>query len=418
MPLELCYIIHLPGGAVNGCAARLVRRGENLTIDDALGYNGRARWQSGRDGVPARAVPVRGGASVGKFPTGGAWEAFCRSQIAGFVRRRRVTVDTQVVTAAATTSTSDDPFIICENLVKIYKVADLEAVALQGLDLQIRKGELMAIIGNSGSGKTTLMNILGGLDRPSAGRVIVGGRDLLKLSESQLVKYKREMVGFVWQQTSRNLIPYLTALENVELPMIIAGRAGRRGTEWAKEMLAAVGLEGRMRHKLSELSGGEQQRVAIAIAMANNPPLLLADEPTGSVDNRTAQVIFDIFHQVRTTYGTTIVIVTHDPEVMSKVDRVVAIRDGKTSSEMVRRGALTLDDFALGNITLGETHDEYVVLDTAGRLQIPREYLEQLGIKGKVKVDLVDGQIVIRPIENGENGESARQDVPQERKRR
>ena len=318
-------------------------------------------------------------------------------------------LDAQVAVAAATSSSRDEPFILCENLVKIYKVADLEVVALQGLDLQIRQGELMAIIGNSGSGKSTLMNILGGLDRPSAGRVIVGGRDLLKLSESQLVKYKREMVGFVWQQTSRNLIPYLTALENVELPMIIAGRAGRKGTEWAKEMLDAVGLGKRMNHKLSQLSGGEQQRVAIAIGMANNPPLLLADEPTGSVDNTTAQIIFDIFHQVRTTYGTTIVIVTHDRKVMSKVDRVVAIRDGKTSSEMVRRGALNLEDFAQGNITLGETHDEYVVLDAAGRLQIPREYLEQLGIKGKVLVDLVDGQIVIRPVDD-ENGNRSRAD--------
>ncbi|MBI2939181.1 MAG: ATP-binding cassette domain-containing protein [Chloroflexi bacterium] len=288
--------------------------------------------------------------------------------------------------------------MICENLVKIYKVADLEAVALQGLDLQVAKGELLAIIGNSGSGKTTLMNILGGLDRPSAGRVIVGGRDLLKMSELQLVQYKRDSVGFVWQQTSRNLIPYLTALENVELPTVIAGRAGRKSRAWAEEMLTAVGLGKRMRHKLSELSGGEQQRVAIAIGMANNPPLLLADEPTGSVDNRTAQTIFDIFHQVRNTYGTTIIIVTHDRKVMSKVDRVVAIRDGKTSTEMVRRIAFNLADFAEGNITLGETHDEYVVLDAAGRLQIPREYLERLGIKGKVLVDMVDGEIVIRPV--------------------
>ena len=289
-----------------------------------------------------------------------------------------------------------EPFIICDNLVKIYKVADLEAVALQGLDLQIRSGEMMAIIGNSGSGKSTLLNILGGLDRPSAGRVTVDGRDLLKLSELQLVQYKRDVVGFIWQQTARNMIPYLTALENVELPMVIAGRANKKGRQWALEMLDAVGLGDRTKHKLSQLSGGEQQRVAIAIGMANNPPLLLADEPTGSVDGRTAATIFDIFHQVRSTYGTTIIIVTHDPKVMSKVDRVVAIRDGKTSSETIRRVALDLSDFAEANMVLGETHDEFIVLDAAGRLQIPREYLEKLEIKGKVRLEMVGDEIVIR----------------------
>ena len=315
-------------------------------------------------------------------------------------------------TRAQSAGQRDEPFIVSDNLVKIYKVADLEAVALQGLDMVIRKGEMMAIIGNSGSGKSTFLNILGGLDRPSAGRITVGGRDLLKLSESQLVQYKRDTVGFVWQQTSRNLIPYLTALENVELPMIIAGRGGRKSRDWAREMLTAVGLGARVTHKLSQMSGGEQQRVAIAIAMANNPPLLLADEPTGSVDNRTAATIFDIFHQVRSTYGTTIVIVTHDPKVMSKVDRVVAIRDGRTSTETVRRVALDLSDFAAANMVLGETHEEYVVLDSAGRLQIPREYLEKLDIKGKVQVAVENDDIVIRRVQvDGDGSAEANQQM-------
>ena len=293
---------------------------------------------------------------------------------------------------------SSDAFVICEGLVKIYKVADLEAVALQGLDLQVQRGELMAIVGNSGSGKSTLLNILGGLDRPSAGRVIVGGRDLLKLSGRQIVRYKREMVGFVWQQTARNLIPYLTALENVELPMILTNRAGKEGRAWAEQLLDEVGLGHRRHHRLSQLSGGEQERVAIAIALANKPPLLLADEPTGSVDNRTASHIFDIFRRVVSSFGTTIIIVTHDHSIASKVDRVVAIRDGKTSTETVRR--LDVDpDALLDRIILGETHDEYVVLDSAGRLQVPREYLEKLGIGGKVKVELVDDHIKILPAE-------------------
>jgi ABC-type lipoprotein export system ATPase subunit len=293
-----------------------------------------------------------------------------------------------------------EPIITCENLVKIYKVADLEVVALQGLDLIVRPGEMMGIVGNSGSGKSTLLNVLGGLDRPSAGRVSVAGRDLLKMSEWALVKYKREVVGFVWQQTSRNLIPYLTALENVELPMMIAGNSGRKWSEWGKELLDAVGMSHRMRHKLSALSGGEQQRVAIAIGLANRPPILLADEPTGSVDTKTGNMIFDMFHQIRDAYGTTIIIVTHDISVMAKVDRTVAIRDGKTSSELIRRVDLSQVQQVDGRsqVVLGETHDEFTVLDSAGRLQIPRDYIERLGLKGKVIVEMDGDQIVVRPV--------------------
>jgi putative ABC transport system ATP-binding protein len=292
-----------------------------------------------------------------------------------------------------------EPLIICENLVKIYKVADLEVVALQGLDLHVQPGELMAIVGNSGSGKSTLLNILGGLDRPSAGRVSVAGRDLLKTSEFGLVKYKREVVGFVWQQTSRNLIPYLTAVENVELPMMIAGHSGRKWSAWARELLDAVGLGDRMNHKLSMLSGGEQQRVAIAIGLANRPPLLLADEPTGSVDTTTGNMIFEMFHQLRDVYGTTIIVVTHDISVMAKVDRTVAIRDGKTSSELVRR--VRMEDVqqveGRSQVVLGETHEEFTVLDQAGRLQIPRDYIERLGLKGRVVLEMDGDQIVVRP---------------------
>ncbi|MER3485343.1 MAG: ABC transporter [Chloroflexota bacterium] len=208
-----------------------------------------------------------------------------------------------------------EPFIICENLVKIYKVADLEAVALQGLDLQVARGELMAIIGNSGSGKTTLLNILGGLDRPSAGRVIVGGRDLLKMSEADMVRYKREIVGFVWQQSSRNLIPYLSALENVQVPMIIGGVPAARREAWARELLEAVGLSHRMRHRMSELSGGEQQRVGIARALVNRPALILADEPTGELDSVTGLQIMRIFKRIVDEEGVTVIMATHDPTI-------------------------------------------------------------------------------------------------------
>ncbi len=287
--------------------------------------------------------------------------------------------------------------VVCDNLVKIYKVADIEVVALQGLDLVVEKGEFMAIIGNSGSGKSTLLNILGGLDRPSAGKVFVNGEDLLKLTDKQLVKYKRETVGFVWQNNARNLIPYLTALENVELPMLLTGRARRQR---ALELLEMVGLSHRKKNKLEQLSGGEQQRVAIAIALANNPKLLLADEPTGAVDTKTASQILDVFREINSALGVTIIIVTHDRQVARKVDRVVAIRDGRTSSEFIRRKSYAEELAELSNDigTVGrDTHEELAVLDKVGRLQIPREYLEALGLTGKnrVKVELEGDRIVI-----------------------
>lgn len=292
--------------------------------------------------------------------------------------------------------------IHCDNLVKIYKAADLEVLALQGLDLHVEEGELMAIIGNSGSGKSTLLNMLGGLDRPSAGKLIVNGTDLLQLSETELVRYKRETVGFVWQNNARNLVPYLTAQENVEVPMLIRGRHRR---ERALELLDAVGLADRRHNHLQQLSGGEQQRVAIAIALANEPKLLLADEPTGSVDSRMTNQILDLFRQLNRNLGLTVVIVTHDPLLARKVDRVVAIRDGKTSSEILRRKSYSeeLEELEAGLIVEEESHVEYAVLDKAGRLQIPSGYLESLGLgstaNNKVRVSIEDGRIVLMPPE-------------------
>ena len=287
--------------------------------------------------------------------------------------------------------------INCEGLVKIYKAADLEVFALQGLDLRIESGELMAIIGNSGSGKSTLMNMLGGLDRPTAGTLEIDGKNMLKMSERDLVRYKRENVGFVWQNNARNLIPYLTALENVELPILLKGKRKRLR---AMELLESVGLTHRKNNKLHQLSGGEQQRVAIAIALANHPKLLLADEPTGSVDSRMADQILDLFRELNRTIGITIVIVTHDPLLAKKVDRVVAIRDGKISSEMLRRKSYAeeLDELERGIAQSEEdSHVEYAILDKAGRLQVPANYLESIGVKdsNKVKLELVEGKIVL-----------------------
>ncbi|WP_168123244.1 ABC transporter ATP-binding protein [Paenibacillus sp. HB172176] len=290
--------------------------------------------------------------------------------------------------------------IHCEGLVKIYKTAELEVFALQGLDLTIESGELMAIIGNSGSGKSTLLNMLGGLDRPTAGKLIVDGKDMLKFKERDLVRYKRSSVGFVWQNNARNLIPYLTALENVELPILLTGSRKRAR---AMELLEAVGLSHRRGNKLSELSGGEQQRVAIAIALANHPKLLLADEPTGSVDSRMANQILDLFRELNRSIGITIVIVTHDPELAKKVDRVAAIRDGKISSEMLRRRSYSEE---LAELDQEEeqgrsSHVEYAILDKAGRLQVPADYLDTIGARSsnKVRLELEDGRIVLLPAE-------------------
>lgn len=288
--------------------------------------------------------------------------------------------------------------VICESVVKIYKAHDLEVFALQGLDLTIEKGELMAIIGSSGSGKSTLLNLLGGLERPSAGSLLVDGNNLLRMTEKQLKMYKRMTVGFVWQNQARNLIPYLTAQENVEIPMLLQGR---KKSQKAKQLLEMVGLGHRLNNRLNQLSGGEQQRVAIAIALANEPPLLLADEPTGSVDSKTGDQLLNVFREINEELNTTIVIVTHDTELTKKVDRVVNIRDGKISSEMFRMQPHELEEQMLQGIQEEDTHLEYTVVDRTGRLQIPEELLHTLNLgdnkQSRVQVVEENGQLIIKP---------------------
>lgn len=301
--------------------------------------------------------------------------------------------------------------IECENLVKIYKTDQIEVVALQGLDLKIKKGELVAIVGSSGSGKSTLLNMLGGLDKPSAGSLTVNGRNLLKFTEEDYMLYKRNMVGFVWQNNARNLIPYLTAVQNVELPMLLQGQKERRAR--ALELLESVGLSHRINSRLDQMSGGEQQRVAIAISLANNPSILLADEPTGSVDTKTSDQLLGVFKDLNQKKGITIVIVTHDLRLAKKIDRVIAIRDGRTSSEIIKKSH---QDILRESKGLGEEYntetpieeeefisEELVVLDRTGRLQLPKDYMENLGIKGgdrvKAELDQDAGRIYIQKAE-------------------
>ena len=283
---------------------------------------------------------------------------------------------------------SSDPIIVCESLIKVYTIAGLEVQALQGLDLSVQPGELTGIVGASGSGKSTLLNILGGLDRPTAGRVRVDNQDLLKMSAAAMNRYRRQTVGFVWQQATRNLVPYLTALENVQLPMTLAGDTGHAARERAQALLKLVGLAERQHHHVAQLSGGEQQRVAIAVALVNQPKLLLADEPTGEVDNATSQVIYGIFRDLNRELGLTTLIVTHDAGIAQYVNRIVAVRDGKLATEKVRR---TSGDGA-------DTHVEWAVLDGAGRLQIPKEYLRQFNIQRRAELEVTEEGILIRPV--------------------
>ena len=259
--------------------------------------------------------------------------------------------------------------VYCENLIKLYKVGDIEVMALQGLDLSVKDGEMVAIIGNSGSGKSTLMNIIGGLDRPTAGRIYVNGINLLKLDDNQMLQYMRETVGFVWQNTARNMIPYLNALDNVKLVMQMAGRLD---SNRANELLEIVGLEHRKKSKMHELSGGEQQRVAIAIGLANKPRILLADEP--------------------------VIIVTHDRQLSHMVPRVVTISDGRIGTEFIRREEIDVNSDEMMNATAGHdsgSHIEYGFIDGRRRLFIPEYYLSKVGLheKCKVGIDVKDDRL-------------------------
>ncbi len=284
------------------------------------------------------------------------------------------------------------PYVECRDLFKIFKLADLEVVALRGVDLEVAPGEVTAIVGASGSGKTTLLNILAGLERPSAGQVRVGDRDLLNISDRELVIYRRQEVGFVWQSTSRNLVPYLNVRDNIELPMAIARvpRAQRR--QRSEELLAAMHMEAMAHRFPDQLSGGEQQRVSIGVALANRPPLLLADEPTGELDTQMADEIFDLLQRMNQAFGVTVVMVTHYPGVARHVGRVVHIRDGRISAESFMQTTYR----RAGDLV----QQEYLVVDRVGRLQLPPEHVDQLrrnGLAGLAAADYVEGQVTIRP---------------------
>ncbi|GAB2459509.1 ABC-type lipoprotein export system ATPase subunit [Conyzicola lurida] len=282
--------------------------------------------------------------------------------------------------------------IDCVDLVRIFRSKDVEVQALQGLTLRVEAGDMVAVVGASGSGKSTLLNVLSGLDRPSAGRAMVAGHDMLAMSRAERVTFQRSSVGFVWQQTSRNLLPYLSAGENIAAVLAIA--KGPRGTAREKrvdELLDLVQIGDLRDRRPSELSGGQQQRVAIAVAIANDPTVLLADEPTGELDEATSEEVLGAMRRVNEERGVTTLIVTHDPTVATQVRRTVQIRDGRTSTEVVRstRRDELGDEYAVA--------EEFAVLDRVGRMQLPAAFTEALGLRDRVRLTLEPDQVSVKP---------------------
>ena len=289
--------------------------------------------------------------------------------------------------------TGADGMIVCDRLVRIYSGEGIEVQALQGLDLLIAEGELTALIGAAGSGKSTLVNILAGLDTPTAGTVWVAGHNLGAMTARERLTYRRSVAGFIWQQTSRNLLPYMTARQNVLLPMRLGSVRRRERRRRANFLLDTLGITHCADRTPDRMSGGEQQRAAIATALANRPKLLLADEPTGELDSSTAQDVFSALRTANTELGVTMLVVTHDPAVSSQVRRTIAIRDGKTSSETIRHAATD----ERGQTTLHAR--EYATLDRAGRVQLPREMTRRLGMRNRVELQEEPDHIGVWPDE-------------------
>lgn len=292
----------------------------------------------------------------------------------------------------------EDNILMCDGLVKIYKTEDVEVMALQGLDLEIKRGELVAVIGKSGSGKSTLLNMIGGLEKPTAGRIYVDGQDLYAMNEAGLVEYRQNTVGFVWQNSSQNLFPYLTAIQNVEAPMYFTPGNMKERHEKALRLLKLTGIDHKADSYPAQMSGGEQQRVAIAVALACDPKILLADEPTGAVDAKTSDMIQDLFRKLNEEIGITIIIVTHDISLANKVSRVIMVSDGKISTEKIMKEEYRkkLDELSTEHLAAVESHEEYSVMDKAHRVQLSEDVLNMAGIdSNKVRVEVKDGKIII-----------------------
>src|SRR5690606_20415762 len=297
-----------------------------------------------------------------------------------------------------TTTEQADPDILCHGLVRIFSTEGVEVQALQGLDLRVDRGDVVAIVGASGSGKSTLLTILSGLDRPTGGTAVVAGTDIGTMSRADRVHYQRHTVGFVWQQTSRNLLPYLTAAENIAVPLVLSGAKAR--AERVDELLELLGIEHCRDRRPEQMSGGEQQRTAIAVALANSPRVLLADEPTGELDDATSAEVLEALRAASESLGVTVLIVTHDPTVSEHVRRTVQIRDGRTSTEVLRR---TERDDSGAEVHVAE---EFAVLDRTGRLQLPEDFVTALDLRDRVRLALETDHVGVWPdgVRPGNNG--------------
>jgi ABC-type lipoprotein export system ATPase subunit len=293
--------------------------------------------------------------------------------------------------AAAASATDAEPHILCSDLVRIFAAEGVEVQALQGLNLRVDRGEMVALVGASGSGKSTLLTILSGLDTPTAGVARCAGSDLLTMGRKERVQYQRHSVGFVWQQTSRNLLPYLTAAENVAMAMAVAGNKTKDRKGRILELLNLLEVGYCADRRPTELSGGEQQRTAIAVALANDPQVLLADEPTGELDEATSADVLEAMRGVNEGLGITTLIVTHDPAVSEHVGLPFQIRDGRTSTEVLRRREV--DEHGQ------ELHiaEEFAVLDRVGRLQLPDDFTKALDLRERVRLALEPDHVGVWP---------------------
>jgi ABC-type lipoprotein export system ATPase subunit len=292
--------------------------------------------------------------------------------------------------------------IECSDLVRIFSAEGVEVQALQGLTLTVEKGELLAIVGASGSGKSTLLSILSGLDVPTAGRASVAGHDLLAMSSAERTRYRRHTVGFVWQQTARNLLPYFTAAQNIALALAVARAPRSSRAARIEELLTLLGIDELAGRRPEQMSGGQQQRVAIAVALANEPEVLFADEPTGELDEGNSQLVFDAMREVNQRLGVTVLIVTHDQDVSSQVRRTVQIRDGRLATEVLR--STRTDEFGVESLHA----QEFAVLDKVGRLQLPQEYLTKLSLKDLVRLELEPDHVQVHPTARNESAEEQR----------
>ena len=282
-----------------------------------------------------------------------------------------------------------EPALALDQVVRTFaQGGDDRLEVLRGASLTVMPGEMVALVGPSGAGKSTLLHVAGLLEPPQSGEVLIEGAPCGGLDDTRRTRLRRSKLGFVYQ--FHHLLPEFTARENIVLPQMIAGVSKRDAGQRADELLESVGLSPRADHRPGKMSGGEQQRVAIVRALANDPAILLADEPTGELDDQTGKEVLELLNKVNQDLGTTILIVTHDPAIATSVQRAIAIKDGKTSTETTREVSY---ERKLNDETANT--EEFLLIDTAGSVQIPRDVLNKLSIERKVRVDIKDGKVTL-----------------------